>query len=238
MAYGKLYMIPSPIGEGEPYDVLPEHNRLVMASIDYFIAENLRTVRRFLSSARIGRQISELQFAECSEHTPASEMEKLIGPLLEGHDTGLISEAGLPGVADPGAEVVALCHKRGIKVVPLVGPSSIMMALMASGQNGQSFAFNGYLPIKPAERAKALRRFEQRARSEHQSQIFIEAPYRNAKLFDDFLAYCSGETMLTVASDITSADEFIFSATVSDWKQRAKPDINKRPAIFIIGCRQ
>ncbi len=237
MAYGKLYMIPSPIGDGDPYDVLPEANRAVMASLDYFIAENLRTVRRFLSAAQIGRPISELQFAECSEHTPASEIEKLIAPLLEGHDTGLISEAGLPGVADPGADVVALCHRRGIKVVPLVGPSSIMMALMASGQNGQSFAFNGYLPIKPAERMKAIKRFEHRAQSERQAQIFIEAPYRNAKLFDDFLACCSGGTVLTVASDITNEGEFIYSTTVGEWKSRPKPDINKRPAIFILGCR-
>ncbi len=236
MAYGTLYMIPSPIGEGDPYDVLPERNRAVMASLDYFIAENLRTVRRFLSAAHIGRPISELQFAECSEHTPSSQVEKLIGPLIEGHDVGLVSEAGLPGVADPGAEVVALCHRRGIRVVPLVGPSSLMMALMASGQNGQSFAFNGYLPIKPAERAKAIRRLEQRARNEQQAQIFIEAPYRNAKLFDDLLACCSGGTVLTVASDITNEGEFIFSAAVGEWKSCPRPDINKRPAIFIIGC--
>ena len=237
MAYGKLYMIPSPIGTGTPYDVLPERNRFIMSSIDYFIVENLRTVRRFLSCASIGRSINELRFAECSEHTPSSEMEKLINPLLEGHDVGLISEAGLPGVADPGAEVVALCHRYGIRVIPLVGPSSIMMALMASGQNGQSFAFNGYLPVKPVERMKAIRRYEHRAVNERQSQIFIEAPYRNIKLFDDFLACCAPETILTVAVDITNEDEYIFSAAIKEWKKMAKPDINKRPAIYILGVR-
>ncbi len=234
MSKGTLYLIPCPIAETAPFDVLPAANGGVMASLDYFIVENTRSARRFLSSAKLGRPIEELEFAELNEHTQQQDIERLIKPLLEGRDAGVISEAGVPGVADPGADVAALCHAHGIRVVPLVGPSSILMALMASGLNGQSFAFNGYLPVKPPERAKAIGRFEKRAQAEHQSQMFIEAPYRNSKLFDDFLSACAPTTRLCVACDITGPEEFIVTATVKDWRSRPKPDINKRPAIFII----
>ena len=235
MAYGKIYMLPCPICEGNPYDVLPEANRAVMAGLDYFIVENVRTARRFLSAAKIGRPIEELEFAECNEHTTAVEIEPLLRPILEGRSAGIISEAGLPGVADPGADVVALAQKKGIEVIPLVGPSSILMALMASGQNGQSFAFNGYLPIKPAERAKALRHFERRALTEGQSQIFIEAPYRNEKLLGDMFATLSGTTRVTVAVDITSPTQIIRTLSVEQWRKTPLPDMHKRPTIFIIG---
>ena len=235
MAYGKIYMLPCPISEGNPYDVLPEANRAVMGGLDYFIVENVRTARRFLSAAKIGRPIEELEFAECNEHTTALEIEPLLKPILEGRSAGIISEAGLPGVADPGADVVALAQKKGIEVIPLVGPSSILMALMASGQNGQSFAFNGYLPIKPAERAKALRNFERRAQVEGQSQIFIEAPYRNEKLLGDMLATLSGTTRVTVAVDITSPTQIIRTLSVEQWRKTPLPDMHKRPTIFIIG---
>lgn len=235
MAYGKIYMLPCPISEGNPYDVLPEANRAVMGGLDYFIVENVRTARRFLSAAKIGRPIEELEFAECNEHTTALEIEPLLKPILEGRSAGIISEAGLPGVADPGADVVALAQKKGIEVIPLVGPSSILMALMASGQNGQSFAFNGYLPIKPAERAKALRNFERRALTEGQSQIFIEAPYRNEKLLRDMLATLSGSTRVTVAVDITSPTQIIRTLSVEQWRKTPLPDMHKRPTIFIIG---
>lgn len=228
-------MIPCPIGEGEPYDVLPAVNQTVIQGLDYFIVENTRSARRFLSKAEIGKPIDELTFVECNEHTRPEEIGAMIEPLLRGQDAGFISEAGLPGVADPGADVAALCHVRGIKVIPLVGPSSIMMALMASGQNGQSFAFNGYLPVKPPERGKAIRHYERRAQTEGQAQIFIEAPYRNAKLFAELLNVCMPETKLTVAADITSPTEFILTATVKQWKKLPTPDINKRPAIFILG---
>lgn len=234
-AYGKIYMLPCPISEGNPYEVLPESNRKVMASIDYFIVENVRTARRFLSAAKIGRPIEELEFAECSEHTSEMEVEPLLKPVLEGRDCGIISEAGLPGVADPGADVVAAAQRRGIEVVPLVGPSSLMMALMASGQNGQSFAFNGYLPIKPAERARAIKNFERRALTENQSQIFIETPYRNDKLFAEMVATLGTATRLTVAVDITSPTQMIRTQSVGEWRGSAKPDLHKRPAIFIIG---
>ena len=235
MAYGKIYMLPCPISEGNPYDVLPEANRAVMGGLDYFIVENVRTARRFLSAAKIGRPIEELEFAECNEHTTALDIEPLLRPILEGRSVGIISEAGLPGVADPGADVVALAQKKGIEVIPLVGPSSILMALMASGQNGQSFAFNGYLPIKPAERAKALRHFERRALTEGQSQIFIEAPYRNEKLLRDMLATLSGTTRVTVAVDITSPTQIIRTLSVEQWRKTPLPDMHKRPTIFIIG---
>ena len=235
MAYGKIYMLPCPISEGNPYDVLPESNRAVMAGLDYFIVENVRTARRFLSAAKIGRPIEELEFAECNEHTTALEIEPLLRPVLEGRSAGIISEAGLPGVADPGADVVALAQRKGIEIVPLVGPSSLLMALMASGQNGQSFAFNGYLPIKPAERTKALRHFERRALSEEQSQIFIEAPYRNEKLLGDMLTTLSGTTRVTVAVDITSPTQFIRTLSVEQWRKTPLPDMHKRPTIFIIG---
>lgn len=233
--YGKIYMLPCPISEGNPYDVLPEGNRGVMAAIDYFIVENVRTARRFLSAAKIGRPIEELEFAECSEHTTEMEIAPLLKPVLEGRDCGIISEAGLPGVADPGADVVAAAQRMGIEVVPLVGPSSILMALMASGQNGQSFAFNGYLPIKPAERAKAVKNFERRAIVERQSQIFIEAPYRNDKLFGDMLSLLAPTTRLTVAVDITSPSQLIRTLSVAEWRKAPKPEMHKRPTIFIIG---
>lgn len=234
MNKGTLYMIPCPIGETPVWDVLPAVNLAVMRSLDYFIVENTRTARRFLSKAGIGKPIDALRFGELNEHTPPQDVERLIEPLLKGESAGVISEAGVPGVADPGAEVAALCHRHGIRVVPLVGPSSILMALMASGLNGQSFAFNGYLPVKPPERAKAIKHFERRAQAERQSQIFIEAPYRNAKLFDELLAACQPGTMLTVAAGITEPDEFIRTAPVAEWRRAPKPDINKRPAIFII----
>lgn len=157
-SYGKLYMIPCPIGTD--YDVLPEANRPVVEALDYFIVENVRSARRFLGRGGMGRTVEELTFVECNEHTRPEELPSMLEPLFGGRDAGFISEAGVPGVADPGAEIAALCHRAGIRVVPLVGPSSILLALMASGQNGQSFAFNGYLPVKPPERAKALRMYE------------------------------------------------------------------------------
>lgn len=227
-------MIPCPIGDTRPYDVLPAANREVIRSLDYFIVENVRSARRFLSKAEVGRPIDSLEFAELNEHTTAQDIEALVGPLLAGRSAGMISEAGVPGIADPGAEIAALCHRHGIRVMPLVGPSSIVLALMASGLNGQSFAFNGYLPVKPPERGRAIKHFERRAQSERQSQIFIEAPYRNIKLFDELLSVCSPETMLCVAADILEPTEYIKTLPVRKWRSQPKPDINKRPAIFII----
>lgn len=235
--YGTLYLIPTPLSDDTAVaDIAPSANNRIIDSLDYFIVENTRSARRFLSKARIARPIDELEFRELNEHTTSQqEVESLIKPLLAGRSAGVISEAGVPAVADPGAAVVALCHKHGIRVVPLVGPSSIIMSVMASGLNGQSFAFNGYLPVKEPERSRAVKRFEGRAMAEGQSQVFIETPYRNVKLFELLLKICAPATMLTVAADITSPAEFIRTCSIAEWRKSAAPDIAKRPAIFIIG---
>ena len=234
---GVLYMIPCPISDQtDVYDVVPEANRRVMDSLDYFIVENVRSARRFLSKAGISRKIDELEFVELNEHTVAGQaVEAMVKPLLAGRSAGVISEAGVPGVADPGALVVEACHKHDVRVVPLVGPSSILLAMMASGLNGQSFAFNGYLPVKPPERSKAIKALERRAHTEQQSQIFIEAPYRNVKLMEQMLQVCAAESKLTVACDITSPEELIVTRTIAQWRKCGVPDIAKRPTIFIIG---
>ncbi len=234
---GTLYLLPCPItDEGSVWDYLPAANGEIMRSLSYFIVENVRTARRFLSKCRLSLEIDQLEFVELNEHTTSErDVEQMIRPLLEGRSAGVISEAGVPGVADPGAWVVKLCHKNSIRVVPLVGPSSIIMAVMASGLSGQNFAFNGYLPVKPAERAKALQRLENRLLSEHQSQLFIEAPYRNLKLVEDILRVCRPTTSLTIAMDITSPEEYILTATVAQWRKSRLPELQKRPAIFILG---
>jgi len=237
MAKGVLYMIPCPISDAtDVYDVTPASNRAIIDSLDYFIVENVRSARRFLSKAGISRKIDDLEFVELNEHTREGvAVEAMVRPIEQGRSAGVISEAGVPGVADPGAMVAAACHRRGIRVVPLVGPSSILMSIMASGLNGQSFAFNGYLPVKPPERGKAIKALERRAQAEHQSQIFIEAPYRNVKLVEQLLSVCSPATRLTIACDITSPEEIILTRTIEQWRKVALPDIAKRPTIFIIG---
>ena len=235
MKAGRLYLLPTPIGDTPVYDVLPQRNREILSSLDYFVVENVRTARRFLSRAAIGCSMDELRFAELNEHTRPEEMADLLAPVLTGTDAGLMSEAGVPGVADPGADLVAMAHAHGVEVIPLVGPSSLILALMASGLNGQSFAFNGYLPIKQPERNKAIRFFEKRAQTEHQSQLFIEAPYRNVKLFQDFLNVCGEHTSLCVAIDLLQPDQRIEMHSISQWRKRPVPDLQKRPAIFILG---
>lgn len=237
MAKGVLYMIPCPISDAtDVYDVTPASNRAIIDSLDYFIVENVRSARRFLSKAGISRKIDDLEFVELNEHTREGvAVEAMVRPIEQGRSAGVISEAGVPGVADPGALVAAACHRRGIRVVPLVGPSSILMSIMASGLNGQSFAFNGYLPVKPPERGKAIKALERRAQTEHQSQIFIEAPYRNVKLVEQLLSVCSPTTRLTIACDITSPEEIILTRTIEQWRKGAMPDIAKRPTIFIMG---
>ncbi len=234
---GTLYLIPCPVSdETDPWEVLPAANRAVMEALDYFIVENTRTARRFLKKAGIARPLEELEFRELNEHTAAgAEVERLVEPLLQGRSAGVVSEAGVPGVADPGALVVEACHRRGIRVVPLVGPSSILLAVMASGLNGQSFAFNGYLPVKPPERVRAIRFFERRAAGEGQSQLFIEAPYRNVKLWEELLRTLAPETRLTVAVDLTAPGAFVETHRVAEWRRRPAPELNKRPAVFLIG---
>lgn len=234
---GTIYMIPCPISDdGGVWSVLPQANLDVMNSLDYFIVENTRSARRFLSRAGIERRIESLEFVELNEHTTeARDIERMLRPVEEGRSAGVISEAGVPGVADPGADIVALAHRKGIRVVPLVGPSSIVMAMMASGQNGQSFAFVGYLPVKEPERSRHIKSLERRAQQEHQAQIFIEAPYRNVKLFEGLVASLSPKMRLTVAADITSPDELILTLTVEEWRKRGVPPIQKRPTIFVLG---
>lgn len=234
---GTIYMIPCPISdERDVWDVLPKANLDVMNSLDYFIVENTRSARRFLSRAGVARRIEELEFVELNEHTTSSgDVERMLKPVLEGRSAGVISEAGVPGVADPGADIVALAHRKGVRVVPLVGPSSILMSVMASGLNGQSFAFVGYLPIKEGERLKRLKELERRALQERQAQLFIEAPYRNIKLFETMLKTLQPNIRLTVATDITSPEEFILTLEVAEWRKRGVPDIAKRPTIFLLG---
>lgn len=230
-------MIPCPIADTRPlWDVLPRANYEVMNSLDYFIVENVRSARRFLAKAGVERRIEELEFVELNEHTTKPEdVERMLRPVLEGRSAGVISEAGVPGVADPGADIVALAHRHGIRVVPLVGPSSILMSVMASGLNGQSFAFVGYLPVKEGERERRLRELERRAQQERQAQLFIEAPYRNVKLFEALLKILSPKMRLSVATDITAPEEYIRTLRVEEWRKVPMPDIAKRPTIFLLG---
>lgn len=228
-------MLPCPISQGEPMDSLPEYNNHIIKELDYYIVENTRSARRFLSSLKLGLKIDELEFVELNEHTSPSDVEQMLAPLLVGRSAGVISEAGVPGVADPGADVAALAHQKGVRVMPLVGPSSIILSMMASGLNGQSFAFNGYLPVKSDARIAAIRRFEKRLHSEGQSQAFIEAPYRNGKLFEDFIKVCAPQTRLCVAMDILDNQEFIRTMSIAQWRKEPMPDMHKRPCIFIIG---
>lgn len=214
-------------------NVLPQSVLDVIAGIDCYVVEELRTARRFLSAAGRKGQIETLELHELNEHTTQQEVEALAGLFDGGRNVGLISEAGLPAVADPGAALVALCHRIGVKVVPMVGPSSLMMALMASGLNGQSFAFRGYLPAKTPERRKELAELERLSARLGQSQIFIETPYRNDAMLTDMLGCLNPATRVCIAVNITAADEQITTRTVAQWK-KDKPQIGKRPCVFIL----
>ncbi len=229
---GKLYLIPSPLGDGAPEDVLPAPVFQILPQIRRYVVEEVRTARRFLSSAGLRGHIEELEFHTLNEHTSPQEVEALLPLFEDGAAVGLISEAGLPAVADPGARLVALCHRHGIEVVPFVGPSSLMMALMSSGLDGQSFAFNGYIPVKPDERKSALKALEKR--SFHQTQILIETPYRNDSLLKDMLSALSPSTRLCIAANITCPDQFIRTLTVAQWKKLQGFTIGKRPCVFLI----
>ena len=229
---GKLFLIPSPLGEYDPAEVLPVPVLERARALKCFVVEELRTARRFLSAAGLKGHIEELEFHTLNEHTPQQEEEALAG-LFDRGDVGLISEAGLPAVADPGASLVALCHRKGIEVVPLTGPSSLMLALMASGLNGQSFAFRGYLPAKTEERKSAIKEVERLSKALNQSQLFIETPYRNDSLMADMLKTLQPATRLTVAADLTLPTAFISTRSVAEWR-RSPVEIGKRPCVFII----
>lgn len=229
---GILFLIPNTLGDNAPDEVIPQKVIETAKRLRHFIVEDVRTVRRYLRKIDRTFPIDDSQFFELNQHTDRSKIEPYLKPLLEGNDMGIISEAGCPAVADPGADIVALAHRKGIRVVPLVGPSSILLAQMASGFNGQSFAFVGYLPIEAAERQKRLRKLEHRAKEENQTQLFIETPYRNMKLFDELTATLKGDTRLCIACDITLESEYIETRTIGEWKQKKPQDLNKRPTIF------
>ncbi|KIG04496.1 SAM-dependent methyltransferase [Caballeronia concitans] len=234
---GVLYLIPNTLGEGDAdalAHVLPEPVRAQAAALGYYIGENAKTTRAFLKKVGTVRPIQEIEIRELNVNTPPAEIDKLLAPILAGADAGLVSEAGCPAVADPGALLVRRAHQRGVKVVPFVGPSSILLALMASGMNGQSFAFNGYLPVDAAERGKRLRELEQLSRKANQTQIFIETPYRNRQMLDTLIASCAPSTLICVAVDLTLPGETIVTRTASDWKKAAAPELHKRPAIFLL----
>ena len=230
---GKLYLFPSPLGDNEPREVIPGPVLDRMLEIRTFVVEEVRTARRFLSRAGLKGHIGELEFHELNEHTQPKEVEALAALFENGQDVGLITEAGLPAVADPGALLVALCHRRGIEVVPFTGPSSLMLALMASGLDGQSFAFCGYLPAKTDERRSAIRTVEKRSSQLHQTQLFIETPYRNDSLMADLLASCRDDTRLCIAADLTLPSATIRTRTVREWKI-APIEIGKRPCVFLL----
>ena len=228
----KLHLIPTPLGDYEPSMVLAAPTLETLRGIPLFFVEELRTARRFLSAAGLKGHIEELEFHEINEHSTPEQISSYES-LLGSRDAALISEAGLPAVADPGAQLVAMAHRKGVEVVPHPGPSSLMMALMASGLNGQCFAFAGYLPVKQEERRAAIRDLEAAARKKNQSQIMIETPYRNDSLLADLLAVCRPETRLCIAADITCPEQTILTRTVAQWK-RNPMTIGKRPCVFII----
>lgn len=231
---GTLYLIPNSIGNTHPASFLPKEVIDLIPSLKYLIVENIRNARRYLKMIDASIEIDSITFYELNKHTESSDIHTFLDPLLKGENSGIISEAGVPGVADPGADVVRLAHQKGIKVVPLTGPSSILLALMASGQNGQSFRFLGYLPVKGNERIREIKNIESRAIRENESQIFIETPYRNNQMFQDLITSCQPTTMLTVAVDLTKDSESVITMPISIWKKK-KPELNKRPAVFILG---
>ena len=230
---GRLFLIPSPLGDNDPAEVIPAGVLSMLPSISTYVVEAVRTARRYLSAAGLKGHVQNLEFHELNEHTTPEEVEALMKLFDDGRDVGLITEAGLPAVADPGAQLVRLCHRHGVEVVPMSGPSSLMLALMASGLNGQSFAFLGYLPAKTEERRQALRSIEKHSSTARQTKIFIETPYRNDSLLADILSVCRADTEVCIAANITMPDAFIRTKTAGEWK-KSVPTIGKRPCVFLI----
>jgi 16S rRNA (cytidine1402-2'-O)-methyltransferase len=233
MERGILYLIPVTLGSESYREVLPDGLLSVTVRLRSFIVEDIRSARRFLRLIDPSFPIDDTDFMILNEHTREEEIPALLEPVLSGRDTGVLSEAGVPGVADPGSRVVAMAHKKNLTVKPLTGPSSLLLALMASGLNGQNFTFHGYLPVKPAERHEALKRIEREA-GNGTSQLFIETPYRNQNLLSDILKQCDDYTSLCIAVDLTLETESVVTRKIMDWR-RAVPDINRRPAVFILG---
>lgn len=234
MTFGTLYLIPCTLGDTPAEQVLPQHTIHIARNLSYFVVEQAKTARQFLSALKPVQPIQSLHMENLNEHTTQNELVGLLAPLLAGNDVGIISEAGCPGIADPGAGLVELAHRKGIRVIPLVGPSSILLALMASGLNGQCFAFHGYLPIEEAERKKSIATLEAESAKCNQTQLFIETPYRNEKLLGALLATCRPQTRLCIAADITLPDEQIVTRSIAQWKTQALPQLNKRPGMFLL----
>jgi len=230
---GKLYLIPTTLGDNAPEEVLPYTVKKNIDFITDYIVENEKTARKFIKTIHPEKEQSSLRISLLNKRTEESEYNDMLKPCFEGKNVGLMSEAGCPGIADPGAVIVKIAHQKGIQVVPLVGPSSILLALMGSGMNGQSFAFNGYLPIDKSEKKAALKYFEKHSLDKNQSQLFIETPYRNNKLIEDLVQILSPSTLLCIAADITLPTEYIKTQRISDWK-KTKIDLHNRPCIFIL----
>jgi 16S rRNA (cytidine1402-2'-O)-methyltransferase len=229
-----LYLIPVTLGDTEVSQVLPSYNHDIIMSIRHFVVEDVRSARRFLKKVDKSINIDELTFYPMGKHTEGEDFSRYLEPMKAGESVGVISEAGCPAVADPGSNVVAIAQRRGYRVVPLVGPSSIILSVMASGFNGQSFAFHGYLPIQGAERTKRIKQLEQRIYNEHQTQIFIETPYRNAAMIDELTRTLKPQTKLCIASGITTEQEWIKTLTIQEWRKAQKPDLSKIPTIYLI----
>jgi len=230
---GVVYLIPTPLGATNPLEVLPISVKKIIEETDSYIVENEKSARRFIKSICPAKPQPKLQLFLLNKFTDSIELPKFLEPCSQGQNVGILSEAGCPGIADPGAEVVKLAHQKGIRVIPLVGPSSILLGMMSSGMNGQSFAFNGYLPIDKSERKKEIKRLEKVSFDQKQSQSFIETPYRNNAILEDLLQALSPETQLCIACDITLPSEFIVTKRIADWK-KTKVDLHKRPTLFII----
>lgn len=234
MSLGTLYLIPVTLGDDAIGKALPPDVVSLAQKLDTFIVENEKTARRFLGAIKTHKPVRELTMLTLNEHTTDKELPALLAPLLEGRDVGLMSEAGCPGIADPGAQLAALAHRKGIRVAPLVGPSSILLGLMASGLDGQRFTFLGYIPSDKAARVQRLREIEQASRKNRETQIFIETPYRNQHLLEDILAHCSGDTRLCVACNVSLEAESIVTKRIADWKSTSLPDLHKKPTVFLL----
>lgn len=238
MTYGKLYLIPTPIGEGDFSQFFPSANAEIINTIEHYIVEELRTARRFLRYAGIQKKIDTLEFYELNEHTQGSELNDYLRPCLEGKNIGLMSEAGVPCVADPGNIVVAKAHQLGIEVQPLIGPSSIILSLMGSGLNGQNFTFHGYLPVEPFDREKKLKTLESYTLKSGQTQIFIETPYRNRRMVDSICKVCQPATRLCIAAGLNTEHQLLKTQSISKWRKYFENEQNlldKRPCIFLLG---
>jgi 16S rRNA (cytidine1402-2'-O)-methyltransferase len=234
MALGTLYMVPVTLGDDNLSYVIPTDVIQLVKGLEYFVVENEKSARRFLGSVKTNKPVRELNFQLLNEHSAEKDLPALIAPLLAGHNVGMLSEAGCPGIADPGATLAALAHRKGIKVSPLVGPSSILLSLMASGFNGQQFAFLGYLPSDKAARVIKLKEIEKQSGQLNETQMFIETPYRNQHMLEDILASCSANTKLCIARNVSLEDELIVSKTIAEWKKSVLPDLHKQPTVFLL----